>query len=147
MAVGTQQRDIRVTSFDTSIVLSGLGDENIYLALGTRIKGSLVQIYRGFYDENYILENAVLRFNGIITGYSITQDFDSIENRNIYSVIMNASSYKTVLENRIAGRKTSPNHWNEYADAPATFDSSMTNVPNLINVYFDFGQPVTNQGT
>lgn len=147
VGVGLQQRDIRVTSFDTSVVVSGIGEENIYLALGTKIKGSLIEIYRGFYDENYILTSVVLRLNGIITSYNITQDFDTQSNDNNYSVTFNASSFKTLLENRIAGRQTSPNHWNEYSPPPETIDTGVINVPNLINAYFDFGKPTTNKGT
>ena len=147
VGVGLQQRDIRVTSFDTSVVVSGIGEENIYIALGTKIKGSLIEIYRGFYDENYILTNVVLRLNGIITSYNITQDFDTESNDNNFSVTFNASSFKTLLENRVAGRQTSPNHWNEYTPPPATIDTSVINVPNLINAYFDFGKPTNNKGT
>jgi hypothetical protein len=144
MAVGNQQRDIRVTSYDTSITLSGIGAENIYLVLGTRIKGSLIEIYRGFYNTEYDLTNVVLRFNGIITSYTITEDFDTNENNDNFMVVLNASSYKTVLENRVSGRQTSPSHWNEYPNSPSTQDSCMINVPNLVDAYFDFGKPVTN---
>lgn len=147
VGVGLQQRDIRVTSFDTSVVVSGIGEENIYIALQEKIKGSLIEIYRGFYDENYILTNVVLRLNGIITSFNITQDFDTDKNDNNFSVTFNASSFKTLLENRIAGRQTSPNHWNEYSPPPTTIDTSVINVPNLINAYFDFGKPTTNKGT
>lgn len=143
LMVGSQQRDIRVTSFDTSITLSGIGPENIYVALGTKIKGSLVEVYRGFYNDNYILENVVLRFNGIATSYAIVEDLDSSGNNDNFVVTINCSSYKTVLENRVAGRQTSPNHWNEYPNPPATLDTSMVNVPNLVDAYFDFGKPVT----
>jgi len=147
MGVGMQQRDIRVTSFDTAITLSGIGSENIYAVLGTKIKGSLVEIYRGFYDTNYVLENVVLRFNGIVTSYTISEDFVPAEHNDNFVVTVNCSSYKTVLENRIAGRQTSPNHWNEYNGAPTIKDTAMINIPNLINAYFDFGKPVTAQGT
>lgn len=147
VGVGLQQRDIRVTSFDTSVVVSGIGEENIYIALQEKIKGSLIEIYRGFYDENYILTNVVLRLNGIITSFNITQDFDTDKNDNNFSVTFNASSFKTLLENRVAGRQTSPNHWNEYSPPPTTIDTSVINVPNLINAYFDFGKPTTNKGT
>lgn len=147
VGVGLQQRDIRVTSFDTSVVVSGIGEENIYVALGTKIKGSLIEIYRGFYNENYMLTDVVLRLNGIITSYNITQDFDTDSNDNNFSVTFNASSFKTLLENRVAGRQTSPNHWNEYSPPPTTIDTSVINVPNLINAYFDFGKPTSNKGT
>ena len=143
IGVGAQQRDIRVTSYDTTITLSGVGPENIYAVLGTKIKGSLIEIYRGFYDVNYELENVVLRYNGIITSYTVTEELAVLDKNDVFMVSVNCSSYKTILENRISGRQTSPNHWNEYPDAPATTDTSMVNVPNLINAYFDFGKPVT----
>lgn len=144
--VGAQQRDIRVTSFDTSVTLSGIGSENIYIVMATKLKGSLIEIYRGFYDTNYNLVNSVLRFNGVITSYSISEELDTDARTDVFTIVVNCSSYKTVLENRVAGRQTSPNHWNEYDGAPSVFDTSMTNVPNLTNAYFDFGAPVTNQG-
>ena len=143
IGVGAQQRDIRVTSYDTTITLSGVGPENIYAVLGTKIKGSLIEIYRGFYDVNYELENVVLRYNGIITSYTVTEELAVLDKNDVFMVSVNCSSYKTILENRISVRQTSPNHWNEYPDAPATTDTSMVNVPNLINAYFDFGKPVT----
>ncbi|MFY8211758.1 MAG: hypothetical protein ACOVLB_03750, partial [Candidatus Nanopelagicus sp.] len=125
------------------ITLSGIGPENIYLALGTKIKGSLVEIYRGFYNDNYVLENVVLRFNGISTSYTITEDLDPEGNNDNFIVSINCSSFKTVLENRVSGRQTSPNHWNEYSGAPTLIDTAMINVPNLVSAYFDFGKPVT----
>jgi hypothetical protein len=146
LSVGAQQRDIRVTSFDTSISLSGIGAENIYAVLANKVKGSLIEIYRGFYDDNYILDEFVLRFNGVITSYSITEDFMSLDSNDTFTITINCSSYKTILQNRISGRQTSPNHWNEYENPPATKDSVMINVPNLINAYFNFGMPVTDQG-
>jgi len=147
MGVGMQQRDIRVTSFDTAITLSGIGSENIFAVLGTKIKGSLVEVYRGFYGPTYVLENVVLRFNGVVTSYTISEDFVADERKDNFIVTVNCSSYKTVLENRIAGRQTSPNHWNEYIGSASIKDTAMTNIPNLINAYFDFGKPVTAQGT
>lgn len=148
MSVGLQQRDMRVSTFDTTIAISGIGPENIYAVLATKIKGSLITIYRGFYTNNYILDNTVLRFNGVITSYAITEDIDFDENSDTFTIALNCSAFKTVLEQRIAGRLTSPNYWNQYPDAPTlSVDSSMVNVPNLVNAFFDFGKQVTNSGT
>jgi hypothetical protein len=146
LSVGTHQRDIRVTSSDTSIMLSGIGSDNIYVVLANKLKGSLVEIYRGFYNQNYVLQSTVLRFNGVITSYSIVEDYNPIDSTDAFSITVNCSSYKTILANRIAGRQTSPNHWNQYSTVPANKDSVMINVPNLINAYFDFGMPVADKG-
>jgi len=136
LMVGTQQRDLRVSSADTTVTLSGLSSDNIYLVLGTQIKGSLIEIYRGFYDDNYNLVNSVKRYDGIITSYTITEDRENTTDNFIISV--NCSAYKVVLENRIAGRKTNSQSWKEFDPT----DISMDQVQALDGAYFNFGNPV-----
>jgi hypothetical protein len=43
LQIGQQNRDLRATSADTTISLSGLDPDNIYLVLGTPIRGSEVE--------------------------------------------------------------------------------------------------------
>ena len=135
LAVGVQQRDLRVTQADTSISLSGIDGNNIFIVLSTKIRGSMIEIYRGFYDDNYNLSNVALRFTGIVTNYQITE-FREEQDDN-FVVTLNASSYKTVLENRIAGRKTNSESWKIWN---AT-DISMDQVYSLSDQQFDFGKP------
>jgi hypothetical protein len=52
-----------------------------------------------------------------------------------FTITLNASSYKTVLQNRIAGRKTNGESWKAYYPS----DTSMDNVYSLADQYFDFG--------
>lgn len=139
LAVGIQQRDIRATSADTSITLSGIDGNNIYVVLAKKIKGSEVEIIRGFYDENYNLTSTAHRFTGIITSYNISEErYDITDN---FTVTVSASSFKTVLENRIAGRKTNKSSWQEYSPT----DTSMNNVWSIAGRTFDFGAKVTAQ--
>jgi hypothetical protein len=137
LAVGTQPRDLRVTSADTSIVLSGVSGNSIPIVLGTKIKGSKLEILRGFYDSNYILTNTYPRFTGIITSYGISEDLETNFNdpTDDFTVTVNASSYKTVLENRVAGRKTNKSSWQVFNST----DSSMNNVYSIADQTFDFG--------
>ena len=139
LAVGVQNRDLRVTSADTSISLSGIGGDNIYVVLDKKIKGSEIEILRGFYDNNYVLQNTYTRFTGIVTSYNINEDRE--EKINNFTVTLNASSYKTVLENRIAGRKTNKSSWQVYNSS----DSSMNNVSSIAGQNFDFGKPSNNK--
>jgi hypothetical protein len=141
LMVGTQQRDLRVSSADTTVTLSGLSSDNIYLVLGTQIKGSLIEIWRGFYDDNYNLVNTVKRFDGIITSYTITEDREETIDNFVISV--NCSAYKVVLENRIAGRKTNSQSWKEFNPT----DVSMDKVQTLDGAYFNFGKPVNTNTT
>lgn len=134
LMVGSQNRDLRVTAGDTLITLSGIGSQNINLVLGTKIRGSEVEVYRGFYDSNLTLGNTYLRFTGIITSYAITEDREG-QNDN-FTVVVSASSYKNVLSNRIAGRKTNEESWKVFNPN----DTSMDRVYGIAGVQFDFGQ-------
>jgi hypothetical protein len=141
LAVGGQPRDLRVTSADTSISLSGVDANNIYLVLGTKIKGSTIEIIRGFYNNNYILTNAYPRFTGVITSYSITEDRTGIE--DTFTVAINASSAKLVLENRVSGRFTNKSSWQVFNST----DSSMNNVYSIADQTFDFGKEPSKTAT
>jgi hypothetical protein len=139
LGIGTQQRDLAATSYDTTITLVGVDPDNIYLVLNSNIRGATIEIARGFYDGNGILktngvENTVLlRYTGIVTGYTLTEDRSM--DMNTYTITINCSNYKTVLENQIPGRYTNPNSWNHFYPS----DTSMYNVPNLYGASFDFG--------
>lgn len=135
LSVGVQNRSLRVTSADTSIAISGVSGNNIYEVLESQgqIRGSLVKVYRGFYNSNMVLSNAYLRFTGIVTNYGISEEReDRLDN---YTITIDCSSYKSVLENRIAGRKTNKESW-QFFDST---DSSMNNVTSLAGFTFDFG--------
>jgi hypothetical protein len=134
LAVGSQNRDLKVTAGDTSIALSGISGNNIALVLGTKVRGSEIEVTRGFYNENGILGNSYLRFTGIVTSYSINEDRE--EQIDNFTVSIAASSYRTVLENRIAGRKTNESSWKFYNST----DTSMDRVYSISNIQFDFGK-------
>jgi hypothetical protein len=81
------------------------------------------------------LTSTAQRFTGIITSYNITEErHDLVDN---FTITLNASSYKNVLENRVAGRKTNGESWKSFP-VSAT-DTSMDNVYSLADQYFDFG--------
>jgi hypothetical protein len=145
LAVGTQPRDLRVTSADTSISLSGVSGNNIPIVLGTKIKGSKIEILRGFYNNNYVLTNSYPRFTGIVTSYAITEDLEATFNdpTDNFTISVNASSYKTILENRIAGRKTNKSSWQVFNST----DSSMNNVYSIADQPFDFGMDPKKKAT
>jgi len=134
MSVGGQQKDIRVTSADTTVALSGIPNTTISLVLGSKIRGSKLEIWRGFYDNGGNLTSNAKRFTGIITSYNIEEDRAELE--DTFTVAVNASSYKSVLENRIANRKTNPENWEYWYPN----DSSMVNIYSIATQTFDFGK-------
>ena len=137
LSVGVQPRELRVTGSDTSISISGIDGNNIYVVLANKVKGSELEIIRGFYNSNYVMTSTARRFTGIITSYNITETREGTDDS--FVVTLNASSYKTVLENRIAGRKTNQSSWQSFDST----DTSMNNVYSISGRSFDFGQPVT----
>lgn len=142
--VSSKIRDLSVTSSQTTVSLSGVEGSNIALVLGSNLKGSTVEIYRGFYDSNYQLTNVYKRFTGIVTAYSVSEDLVTGDDPlNNFIVTINVSSYNELLENRVTGRKTNKSSWQVFSP----LDSSMNNVQALLDQTFNFGQEVpTNSG-
>jgi hypothetical protein len=136
LSVGSQQKDISVSGFDTSIILMGVDPDEVWRVVDRSTKGSEITIYRGFYDEQYNLTNMYLRFTGIVTSYTTDETYEAIE--NTINLILNCSATKYSLERLYSGRKTNSESWKQYAPS----DTSMDKIPSLIGVQFDFGKKV-----
>jgi len=63
--VGDVQRDMRSTSDDMTIALTGIDPTNIGIILGNDIKGSLVEVWRGFFDADSGAHRAKRACSGI----------------------------------------------------------------------------------
>jgi len=146
LSVGDVQRDIKATSDDMTIALTGIDPTNVGIILGNDIKGSLVEVWRGFFDSNnQIITTPTTqffkRYQGIINSVSITEDFNSEARTRIATCSISCSSMRRVLENRLSGVKTNQNNWQFiYAG-----DTSMNRVAQIANTYFDFGAPPMTQ--
>lgn len=146
LSVGDVQRDIKATSDDMTIALTGIDPTNVGIILGNDIKGSLVEVWRGFFDSNnQIITTPTTqffkRYQGIINSVSITEDFNSEARTRIATCSISCSSMRRILENRLSGVKTNQNNWQFiYAG-----DTSMNRVAEISNQYFDFGKPPMTQ--
>ena len=144
--VGDVQRDIKATSDDMTIALTGIDPVNIGIILGAEIKGSVVEIWRGFFDSNNQIittptQQFFKRYQGIINSVSITEDFDTQNRIRVATCSISCSSMRRVLENRMSGVKTNQTMW-QYLYAG---DVSMSRVAEISNSYFDFGSPPKRQ--
>ena len=140
--VGDVQRDMRSTSDDMTIALTGIDPTNIGIILGNDIKGSLVEVWRGFFDaNNQIITTPTTqffkRYQGIINSVAITEDFNSEMRTRIATCSISCSSMRRVLENRLGGVKTNQSSWQFLYPG----DTSMNRVATIANTYFDFGKP------
>jgi hypothetical protein len=129
-----------------TIALTGIDPTNVGIILGNDIKGSLVEVWRGFFDSNnQIITTPTTqffkRYQGIINSVSITEDFNAEARTRIATCSISCSSMRRILENRLSGVKTNQNNWQFiYAG-----DTSMNRVAQIANTYFDFGAPPMTQ--
>lgn len=146
LSVGDVQRDIKSTSDDMTIALTGIDPTNIGIILGNEIKGSLVEVWRGFFDSNNQIITVPTtqffkRYQGIINSVSITEDFNTEMRTRIATCSISCSSMRRILENRLSGVKTNQNNWQFIYPN----DTSMNRVSQISNQYFDFGSPPMTQ--
>lgn len=142
MSVGDVQRDIKATSDDMTVALTGLNPANISIILSADIKGSIIEMWRGFLDSNnQIITTPTTqffkRYQGIINNVSITEDYNSELRTRVATCSLSCSSMRRVLENRISGIKTNQKSWQEFYPG----DISMNRVSEISSTYFDFGAP------
>jgi hypothetical protein len=140
LSVGDVQRDIKATSDDMTIQLTGIDPTNIGIILGNEIKGSLVEVWRGFLDSNnQIITSPTTqffkRYQGIINSVSITEDFNTQARTRVATCSIACSSMRRILENRLSGVKTNQKSWQIFYPN----DTSMNRVLEIANTYFDFG--------
>lgn len=146
LSVGDVQRDMRSTSDDMTIALTGIDPVNVGIILSNDVKGSLVEVWRGFFDSNnQIITTPTTqffkRYQGIINNVSITEDFNSELRTRIATCSISCSSMRQILENKLGGIKTNQSSWQFLYPG----DTSMNRVATIANTYFDFGKPPQTQ--
>lgn len=141
------QRDIKSTSDDLTVSLTGIDQQNVGIVLSSDIKGSVIEIWRGFLDANNQIETIdgqqqfFKRYQGIINNISIQEEFNDKLRTRVATCVVACASFKSVLENRIAGVRTNPVQWQILHPN----DTSMNRVPSITAIYFDFGkEPMKN---
>jgi hypothetical protein len=121
--------------------LSGIDPNNIAIILSSSIKGSELEVWRGFLDsQNQIIQTPTQqffkRYKGIVNNIAISEDFDEKARQRLATCIISSASMRMVLENRNAGIKTNSTTWkNIYPN-----DTSMDRVAVIASAYFDFGK-------
>lgn len=125
---------------DLTINLSGIPQNAISTILNQEIKGSIVTIYRAFYNPTTHAainingsSNIALKFQGIVTNYAISDTTDVNSEIAVSTITLTCNSIVEVLSKKTNGRRTNP------ADFPG--ESSMNRVQALANSNFNFGAP------
>ena len=142
LSIGEIKRETKATSGDLTVALTGVDGANVGIILASDIKGSLVEIWRGFFDtDNQIITTPTLqffkRYQGYVGNYSITEDWNEKARIRTATCSISCSSFRTILQNRISGLKTNPTVWKNFYSG----DTSMDRVPIIASTFFDFGSP------
>ena len=140
--VGDVQRDIKSTANETSITLVGIDTAQLGWVLSNKIKGSLIEMWHGFFDENNVLITTggtgglYKFFTGYVNSFNITEQW--YEDARMYYGVINvtASSIQIILQNGTSGRYTNNTSW-QFFNAS---DTSMNRVSVIQNVNYFFGK-------
>ena len=140
--VGDATRDIKSTANETSITLVGIDSAQLGWVLSNKIKGSLIEMWHGFFDKNNELITTggtgglYKFFTGYVNSFNITEQWFE-EARMYYGVInVSASSIQIILQNGTSGRYTNNNSWNFFNAG----DTSMNRVSVIQNINYFFGK-------
>ena len=141
LQIGEIQKNVKANSGDLQLSLTGIDPATVALVLGAEIKGSQVEIWRGFLDtNNQIITTPTLqffkRYQGIVNNVAINEDFNDQIRQRVATCVVTSASMRTVLENRSAGMKTNEQTWKAFYPT----DTSMDRVAVIASTYFDFGK-------
>lgn len=142
VSINDVQRDIKSTANETSLTLIGLDNALLGWVLSQDIKGSLIEMWHGFFDTNGALLTTggtgglYKFFTGYINSFQISEQWME-EVREVVGVItVNASSIQIILQNRTAGRFTNNNAWQFFNPG----DTSMARVAAVETATYFFGK-------
>ena len=140
--VGDATRDIKSTANETSVTLVGIESAQLGWVLSNKIKGSLIEMWHGFFDANNELITTggtgglYKFFTGYVNSFNITEQW--FEEGKMYLGIINvtASSIQIILQNGTSGRYTNNNSWQFFEIG----DTSMDRVAVIQNINYFFGK-------
>ena len=141
LGISEIQNDIKASSADLKISLNGIDPANIAIILGADVKGSKLEVWRGFLDSSNQIQTIsgqqqfFKRYQGIVNNVSIQENFDDKLRQRIATCVVSSASMRMVLDSRNAGMRTNPQAWKVFYPN----DTSMDRVPIIAATYFDFG--------
>jgi hypothetical protein len=144
MSIGNSRSEIRASSGELSIAISGIPNSSIAEIVNSKIKGSPIRVYRALLNATNgtllnlsPLANPMGRYRGFVNNYSLSEDWDPVSRTSSNTITLICASSVDVLEKKIGGRKTNPASMKKFFPNDISFDR----VPNLEDAKFDFGVP------
>jgi hypothetical protein len=144
ITIGDIQRDIKSTANETTISLVGLDTALLGLILGHDIKGSMIEMWHGFFNtSNELITTGGTGglykfFTGYISSFQISEQYMQEALAYVGVITASASSIQIILQNRTAGRYTNNNAWQFFNPG----DTSMNRVNFIETINYSFGKDV-----
>ena len=141
LAISGSNSELRSSSQELTISLSGIPDSSITDIINSEIKGSPVIIRRGLFNASTgaflsaVTGNPIIRFTGYVNNLSFEEDYDIDTKTSSNTMILTCASNVDILNNKVQGRKTNSESQRKYFPT----DLSMERVTSLESSYFDFG--------
>ena len=140
------QDDIKPTSNQVQIALAGVPSDVVpdfpNIVLNTKLKGSKIRIYRGFFNNNQ-LTDAYLRFSGYVSNYSLNETWEDDTRLTSFTCSLQCSNILGIIERQYTGRRTNEKDQKIAVLNNGTVnstDTSMDRVKILADSEFQFGQ-------
>ena len=149
MGMSEIQDDLKVTNNQINISLSGIPPDDgtpnyMNIVLNSNLKGGRVKIRRAFFNAgNYDPTQVYLRFDGYISNYSLSENWDQDNKLASNSISIQCSNIHAIMEKKYSGRRT--NEIDQQALYPG--DTGMGWVKKLADTQFDFGKKYTAPAT
>ena len=138
LAVTTSNSELRPTADSVKVTLSGIPTLSIPEIVHSKIKGSPITIYRGYFEQDETqIGGYEKRFIGSINNYDLIEDFDVTTRSASNTIVLECSNTATILTTKFAGVQTNPQSMKSFYPT----DTSMDRVPTLKGTKFNFGAP------
>ena len=148
LSISEGVNELRASSVETSIGLSGIPVQYAVTVQATNIRGSRIDVYRVFTDPVTdavlaITGNPVFMFRGVVANYGFTEQYNEFSKDSSLVVNLSCTSLVDMLNTKINGRRTNSESQRQYYPSDTSFDR----ITNLVGRPFDFGAPVTKTAT
>jgi hypothetical protein len=146
MSVGASTNSLTPTGDEVAITITGIPNTRLSEILNTAIKGSQVNIYRGFFNSatgapvsipGNSGSNIVGKFIGRVVNVLIDEEYDAEGRSSSITIQFVCASVVAMLERKIAGRRTNDRSQKTFFPN----DTSMDRVQGLARSNINFGAP------
>lgn len=136
LGVTSTASELRSSSNDITVTLSGIPNSSIAEVIHSKIKGSAIQIYRAYFTVAGVQIGATqTRWKGTVSNFALDEEYNVLDMEATNSIQLSCISSVDLLQKKQNARRTNPVSMKSFYSTDTSFDR----VPTLIGRSFDFG--------